>query len=150
MPTREVWCPCELTWQPSDGVLSAFGWLRSWAADPKARPTFEQVAECLELLLENLQGMTMELAGALQGTEGQQEQQRADMGAGTASAAAKDTMTAPAAAADVYGAAPGLGHGGEQQQHQQQQWWEQQLNAGSSSGSTRRGLTVDSQHVQDL
>lgn len=130
----------------------------SLAADPKARPTFEQVAECLELLLEHLQGLTTELQGSGESSEKADVQQDA-VDTAAALAAAKSQMEAAVPAhitPDLHSAvqpASAAPLSAPLQQQQQQQASQNQGSASSPSGSGSRkapGLVSQSRHVQDL
>jgi hypothetical protein len=104
----------------------------SWSADPHQRPCFNQVVQCLELMLESFTSLTQELLPV--------EQADAQMN-GTLAAAY-------AAAAAAAAAAGGGGGGGVTTPAQQQQ--QQGGGGGPAASSERRRGLADSKHVQDL
>lgn len=142
--------------------LSSLCYCCSWAADPKARPTFEQVAECLELLLDHLQGLTTQLQDSGESSEKEAVQQDApDTAAAFTAAKAQMDAALPAcitpdlhSAAQPASAAPLSAPLQQRQlQQQQQQAAQNQGSASSASGSgsrKARGLVSESRHVQDL
>uniref|UniRef100_A0A383VPR0 Protein kinase domain-containing protein n=1 Tax=Tetradesmus obliquus TaxID=3088 RepID=A0A383VPR0_TETOB len=99
-----------------------------WCADPRQRPSFKQVVECLGLMLQSFCHLTQELAVLPEAAE-----------------AAGGEGTAAAAAAAGSGGGPGAVEGLTAKQQQQQQGV-----GGSGSGSERRRALAESRHVQDL
>ncbi|WIA28307.1 hypothetical protein OEZ86_010858 [Tetradesmus obliquus] len=96
-----------------------------WCADPRQRPSFEQVVECLGLMLQSFCHLTQELAVLPEAAE-----------------AAGEEGTAAAAAAAGSGGGLGAVEGLAVKQ--------QQGVGGSGSGSERRRVLAESRHVQDL
>ncbi|WIA08244.1 hypothetical protein OEZ85_007689 [Tetradesmus obliquus] len=92
-----------------------------WCADPRQRPSFEQVVECLGLMLQSFCHLTQELAVLPEAAE-----------------AAGEEGTAAAGSGGGPGAVEGLAVK------------QQQGVGGSGSGSERRRVLAESRHVQDL